>query len=103
MLQRTVCVKFDDDLADDERTACMDDFRQVATALPMVKSYQAGLAMPDDFGREAEYDAVHTMTLDDMDAVTAMVDHADWQAFVARHEEEWVEMLVVNVTLESAP
>ena len=102
MVRRFICCKFAEEVDDDGVQSHFDGLAALAERSELVKNYQAVKTIPDDFGRPAEYDAIHTLDFDSVDSLVAFLDEAEHKKFLEEHEGLWSDMLVLN-GVEEAP
>jgi hypothetical protein len=99
-IQRIVCFKFIEGVSEEAIGQHLQDFAGLKTAIPQIQEYRAGLTRPGDNNRPADYDVMHYMTFDSMEAIDVYIPHPAHQAFVARNRASWNGVLVLNSEIE---
>ena len=98
-IQRIVCFKFKDDTTKAERDKHMTSLATLKDTVPQILTYSAGAGLSGDFGSEPQYDTLHYVTFDSMEAVNAYFEHPAHQQFVEEHKHLWTAVLVLNADI----
>ncbi len=101
MYQRIVCFKFNSDVTEEAVQQHMAEFAALKDSIPQIMSYSSGLTEADSGGKTPEYDSLHYLTFESMDAIAAYVPHAAHQAFVQANSEKWEKVLVLNSKVDA--
>ena len=79
MYQRIVCFKYKPDVDAEMIMKHMREFRKLKDIIPEIKSYSAGLAVPQDDGSMPDFDSMHYLTFASLEDISSYFLHDDHQ------------------------
>ena len=84
MYQRIVCFKFVDGASETAIQQHMEGLKKLKDAIPQIITYSGGMIVEND-EMPSEYDSMHYLTFESLEAIDIYFHHEAHQAFIAQN------------------